>query len=50
MIKWQYISGYNLTDQDLDNAGELGWELVSVVARSQTHISSIFYFKRPVEQ
>lgn len=46
MNKWRYISGYNLSDEQLNDAGELGWELVSVC---QISGDAVFHFKRPIE-
>lgn len=38
-----------LTDDDLDNYGKEGWELVSVVP-SHDYEDSTFYFKREIPQ
>lgn len=48
MIKWQYVSGYELDEGQLNDAGAKGWELVSVCQTAIPQVR-VFYFKRPIE-
>ena len=54
MTKWEYLTApvlVHATKQILDNFGEDGWELVSVVAQPtpQGGVSTVAYFKRASE-
>lgn len=55
MIKWEYkhTRGHDELDNDaLNEYGESGWELVSVIGMSRRPTDSImwtYHFKRPIE-
>lgn len=44
MMKWEYLSYSKADEIDLNKLGDLGWELVCVVACNS---ELLFYFKRP---
>lgn len=60
MQKWEYISKYDCTDEELNKCGAEGWELVSVASlvKQETYDGEMgtvftsldFYFKRPLEE
>ena len=41
MVKWEYAVQWRLDEEQLNEFGEQGWELVMVV-------ENYFYFKRPL--
>ena len=51
-MKWEYISHTRgpenrMTVADLNQQGQSGWQLVSVVSDPDDHSCMIYYFKRP---
>lgn len=49
-MKWEYLSITNklLDDDELDEMGVDGWELIAVVPKKHEPREAIFYFKRPI--
>jgi len=48
MQKWEYLVEENVSNYDLDQYGERGWELVAVTF-NDCGSPQFFYFKRPKE-
>lgn len=50
MKNWEYKIEKDLIDEELDEFGYLGWELVSVVWKTHRNVDydpdEVFYFKR----
>lgn len=46
-FKWEYKVAGNLDEKALNNLGDIGWELVSVLAYSNGSAHTMI-FKRPV--
>lgn len=48
-MKWEYLRQVDISNDELNALGNVGWELVAITPESQSKYQE-FFFKRPIHE